>query len=125
MSFASDISKYAKKTKLSMDDAVVAINTQLTNDIIVGTPVDSGRARGNWYPSISKPSNEVNLEAEDKSGAGAISEAQNVAKGSSGTVFYLTNNLKYIKRLEYGWSNQAPSGFMRRAIKNMKSALKG
>jgi hypothetical protein len=32
--------------------------------------------------------------------------------GAAGKVHYLTNNLPYAYRLEYGWSRQAPNGMV-------------
>ena len=127
MNFLADIQRYAKKANLNMNDAVVAINSKITSDIIDATPVDSGRARGNWYATIGNYSNEVDLDKKDKSGMSTISKAQKIANGSAGVVFYLTNNLPYIYEIEYhGWSKiKAPKGMVRISIKNMKSALKG
>ena len=34
-------------------------------------------------------------------------------KWESGFTFYMTNNLPYGERLEYGWSSKAPSGMVR------------
>jgi hypothetical protein len=49
-----------------------------------------------------------------------------------GDLYYLTNNLPYIERLEYGWSKQAPGGMVRKNmqnfnrlfVKNLKAASK-
>jgi len=75
--------------------------------------VDSGRARGNWQPAINNAIG-VELETTDKNGNATItkvgSETNNLKAGDT---FYLSNNLPYAERLEYGWSKQAPSGMVR------------
>ena len=125
MSFASDISKYAKKTKLSMDDAIVAINSEVASNIIYLTPVDSGRARGNWYPTIGTVSTKIDLDKKDKTGKETADKAEKIAEKSAGQVFFLANNLKYIHRLEYdSWSKQASRGFLRVSIQEMETTLK-
>lgn len=119
MSFASDLANYAKKTKLGIDKAVVAINAQITTDIIENTPADTGRAKGNWFASFEASSNETTESTHSQ-----LNDALAKANNSAGKVFYLTNNLPYINRLEYGWSKQAPSGMVRVSIKNANKALR-
>ena len=84
----------------------------LSNSIIMDTPVDKGTARGNWQPDINSIQNDV-LEIEDKSGnvtvAKVASQTNNLKLGQ---FFTLTNNLPYILRLEYGWSKKSPNGML-------------
>lgn len=122
MAFGSDIARYAQKTGLSIDNAVVSICAQLSKSIIDDTPVDKGTLRGNWYATIGSPSNskdENRLESE------AISDAQSKSKDASGAVFYLTNNLEYAHRIEYqGWSKyKAPAGMVRKNVEIIKTKL--
>lgn len=129
MSFASQISAFGVKTKEQMDFFVFTICTDIANGVVLKTPVDSGRARANWFPSLDTPA--VGTTARtDKAGASALSEARQIAKLAAGRVFYLTNNLPYIRHLEYGlygippgsangpktisgYSKQAPAGMVR------------
>ena len=82
--------------------------------IIRGTPVDTGRARGNWQCSLGSPvTNEI--DRLDPNGSGAVSEV--IATVKIGEVNYLSNNVPYIRRLEYeGHSKQAPNGMVRIAL---------
>jgi len=122
MSFGSDLANYAKKTKVSIDNAVISINTQVATSIIKMTPFDTGRARGNWLASIDKIESGTSETAKE---ANAMYDAISTASKSAGTVFYLTNNLPYIQRLEYdNWSKQAPQGMVRISIASAKSALR-
>lgn len=92
-------------------------------NIQLGTPVDTGAARNNWFFSENSPSNEMTSKASGNNIN--IDEFPDVV---ANTGLYFTNNLPYIIPLEYaGHSGQAPSGwvrteihFMRKAIRNIK-----
>ena len=77
------------------------------------TPVDTGRARGNWQTTIGKPAT-GNVDAEDKGGGATIAKVAGAVQGWDGMGdAFLSNNLPYINRLENGYSGQAPSGMVR------------
>lgn len=124
MSFEVDINKWANKVNLSVDNAIVAVCAQISTEVIKRTPVDTGRARANWIPSIGTPSDNV-TDNTDTSGILATNKALNVSKVASGKMFWLVNNLPYIQKLEYGWSNQAPHGMVRLTMQQVKNSLKG
>lgn len=121
-----------------MDFFVFTICTEITSGIVLKTPVDTGRARANWFPSLDAPSGNVTTKT-DLSGSGAIASARPLAEQASGRVFYLTNNLPYIRHLEYGlygappgsangpktiggFSKQAPAGMVRVTINEVVRA---
>ncbi len=84
--------------------------------IVLNTPIDTGKARGNWYPSLGAPDMSV---SESARGSGvSIGRIQSFVKSSTnpGTV-YLTNSLPYIDLLDGGWSGQAPQGFTNKSIR--------
>jgi hypothetical protein len=76
------------------------------------TPVDTGRARGNWTATVGHRS-AGSTDGVDPIGGSTVANAQAVANGwdGNGSIF-LTNNLPYIERLEHGHSGQAPSGMV-------------
>lgn len=87
-----------------------------------GTPVDTGWARANWVPQIGTPAagtvgtrKQAEAGQVDQTGS-AAGEAQllgfKLAKGS----IWITNNVRYIVRLNEGSSQQAPPGFVQAAI---------
>ena len=123
MSFASDVAKFAAKVGKSVDETGRAIALELFGSIIKDTPVDTGRARGNWQTTIDTPSNgEV-----DRTGSSvALGELGSTAPSFvAGKVIYLSNNLPYIYRLEYdGWSDQAPSGFVRKNVARIQQIVR-
>ena len=122
-SFAKQMQAFAEKTNQRIDDVIIGFTFQLSESIILMTPVDKGRARGNWNPSIGTPDGTVGV-AIDKTGSSVLSKTKSVAEKAPGNIFYFVNNLPYIRRLEYGWSVQAPQGMVRVTILNFRRALK-
>ena len=87
----------------------------LSTDIIMDTPVLSGRLRNNWFPSVNQGTNKTTKYTGEK-GAAATSRVSAV-KFKLGDTLYLTNNLPYAERIEFkGWSAKAPSGMVRKNL---------
>ena len=122
MSFASDVAKYAKLAGASVDETGRAIVLELFGSVIKDTPVDTGRARGNWQTSMDSPA----TGETDRKGEGvALAEVdQQTASFGAGKVIYLSNGLPYILRLEYGWSKQQPGGMVRRNVARIQSIVR-
>lgn len=122
MSFASDMEAYAKKAGASLEETSRAIVLELFGSVIKDTPVDTGRAKGNWQTTIGAPaSGTVDRLGESE----AIADvSQQTASFGAGKVIYLSNNLPYIYRLEYdGWSDQAPAGMVRKNIARIQQIV--
>jgi len=86
------------------------VGLDLLDRIIRRTPVDTGRARGNWQVSLGSPAGGV-LETNDKGGQDARRRGKAVldayaasaaASGNPFTVIWLSNNLPYVVVLEEG-----------------------
>lgn len=114
---ASNTDRLVRKTALAVDSTVV-----------LGTPVDTGRARSNWQVELNGPADGV-IEAyvAGKGGStaaenvtAALAQARQVIAQYSGDVpnasINITNNLDYIGDLNDGSSAQAPAGFVEKAI---------
>lgn len=98
--FSATIRDWVAKTKKVVDADVRAIEIALFSGVILATPVDTGRARGNWQTTVGGPATGT-VDRLDPSGGEAIQDvAQNI--GGAGKVTWLTNNLPYIEVLEYG-----------------------
>ena len=122
MSFASDVAKYAKLAGASVDETGRAIVLELFGSVIKDTPVDTGRARGNWQTSMDSS---ATGETDRKGEQAALAEvAAEVAGFGAGRIIYLSNGLPYILRLEYGWSKQQPGGMVRRNVARIQSIIK-
>ena len=92
---------------------------ETTKDIIMDTPVDEGRLRGNWQVGVNyQPSSQ--LEMLDRTGMatiGRITAIITLLQYDQKLVF--CNNLPYAIPIEYGHSREkAPQGMVRRNIAN-------
>lgn len=126
-SFALDIKAFAERAGQAADLVVRKVCMDLMSDITLNTPVDTGRARANWFASIGAPvSGTVEYAGNPSAASGeAISNAQVAISQAPGNVFWITNNLPYIYRLEFeGWSKQAPNGMVRLAIDRAQRAMR-
>ena len=136
MTFALDIRKFAEKAKANTDEVIAGTCLDLSRRVILRTPVDSGQARWNWQGSIGAP--KVNeLKGNDKGGFKRIGQLVNVTDKASGNVFFLTNNMPHINKLEFGgypansptgktsggYSTQAPAGMVRITIREFNQVV--
>lgn len=72
-----------------------------------------GRFRGSWAISVGAASTKEPGRI-DPGGAQTIAEeSAKLAGFTAGPAIYLTSNVPYAVRLEYGWSKQAPAGMVR------------
>lgn len=113
MTFAREVTLFAKKAEASTDKAVRAITFSLFREVVQRTPVDTGRLKGNWQVSQGAPARSA-LDSSDASGGRTITAIAG-GIGGAGTVTFLANNLAYAERVEYdGWSHtKAPAGMVR------------
>ncbi len=87
------------------------------SQVVIATPVLSGRARGNWQVTSGNP---VDQETgrDDKSGGATIAAGQAaIAAHQPGAGIILQNNVPYIVVLNTGTSKQAPEMFIERGIR--------
>lgn len=111
-------------------DVVRATAIKLQNGMIEKSPVDTGHFKGNWQCGIGG----INTAGSDRKdttpigkydSVGASLATQTVLKGwKPGQTINLTNSLPYSSRLEYGWSKQAPAGFVRLTVQEHGDYLK-
>ena len=96
----------------------------LTSDIISDTPVDTGRLKNNWFPSVGAASEQTTEATANEAGDRAEKCAQNEL--TLDKTFYFTNNLPYALRIEFeGWSKvKAPQGMVRRNAIRWKQIVK-
>ena len=103
----------SKKLIDDNEDLRRAVIVELFSSVIKDTPVDEGRAQGNWQTSHTVARYEEVAGA--KSGAAALDDVKSTVNSSIDKDLFLSNNVPYINRLEYdGWSDQAPRGMVRK-----------
>ena len=109
--FTFDMSKFANKSLGEIEQVVRKTAIDLTTSIIKSTPVDTGRARANWFVSFESA---IEDTTDDTNSAKALSNATTtIATNKIGKYIYIQNNLDYAAKLEYGASKQAPQGMVR------------
>lgn len=119
-----DLAKYAEK---AADDVKEVRNTfafMLFGSCVRKTPVDTGRARGNWQISVGQPAQEIDrLDSKKKGSEPAFSKVEKTKmdKADGDEDIYISNNLPYIGKLEYGYSKQAPQGMVGVTVANAES----
>jgi len=125
MSWESDWKKIESKIDQTLNKGIRATLFEVSVAIIKETPADLGTARRNWQASVGRgATGEIAAEGSVRSSeAKAIAEVDQTVSVAVGDLYYLTNNLPYIERLEYGWSEQAPGGMVRKNMQNFNRLL--
>jgi len=123
-SFADQMRAWERKTAAKMDVAVRKIALQMFTRIILKSPVDTGRFRGNWHIAIGSVP-EGTLELDDKTGTATIAKGAAIALGmNAGDIVYFANNLPYAQRLEEGYSQKAPAGMVALTVQEFQSIVR-
>lgn len=110
---SADISDFTERETIRY---ILTLRNQLISDPPIGTPIDTGWATNNWWYSESEPAtgfaSDVNAAKQRQD-----DDTQSIANFKlNGQTVHITNNVPYIGRLNNGYSNQTPAGFVDRAI---------
>ena len=143
-----NVKKMLAKNKREANKKVRGVFLAGLGPIIEATPADKGRARNNWFLTVGAPSNKTTTSAS-VGGGGSLSQASKLPKIVLGKKIFFTNNLPYINILEYGgypspvekgsyikksksyeilsvngYSKQAPTGWVRKAVILMRNKIR-
>ena len=120
MSWRNQPINFGVKALKDADKFTKRITGEMLATVVVATPVDTGQARGNWRVSVCVLDKKTD-QTQDRSGQGSISKgiATIPSGGGIGKIVYLSNSLNYIKKLNDGWSMQAPKNFMQISFMNV------
>lgn len=116
VSFGADIRAFAKVVQQRMDKVHRSVTMQLFTAVIYDTPVDTGLARGSWYPSLGAP---MIGTPRVVPGATVAAEVEALMRNAPmSKIAYLSNHVPYVTHLEYGtasygFSPKAPQGMVR------------
>ena len=96
------------------DDFSKKVAGEMLQRVVVQTPIDTSAARQNWRVGVGSVNALVDENETDGSGQGAIRKglATIQSGGGIGKIVYISNSLRYIERLNNGWSMQAPANFV-------------
>lgn len=123
-SFALDVRAFVLKAQEAQDQVFREVVLEIARSIILMSPVDTGRFRGNWQTEVNRiPAGQ--LDVFDKEGGPTIAKVVNGTVALKvGDVAYIANNLPYAIELEYGHSTQAPAGMVRITVERFQSIVR-
>ena len=126
MSFSVDVSRWVERAQLNNEEVIRSVALKLFSAVIVGSPVDEGTFRNNWFVSGATPSININELDDGGSNSDIINRtASDIKKLIKWDSITFTNNLPYARVIEFGgfrgagpniaggYSKQAPSGVVR------------
>ena len=112
-----------KVDRKDLDKAFRSICLGIYKDVILGTPVDTGRARGNWQIAVGVPPREEITRKERGGATNKMNEAKSkINRPMAGKSVFMANNVGYIMKLEEGHSVQS-RGFITRAMKRAEARV--
>lgn len=118
--FTANLSGIVEKAKGKVDVAVRKVALELFRDVVVMSPVLSGRFRANWQVGFGTVPFGIS-DSTDWEGTMPYIEAALGSYTPVGESIFLVNNLPYAQRLEYGYSKKAPDGMVRISLENFKN----
>lgn len=147
--FALDIAAWVAKAKDNTDKVVRGVLQEVGDELLLRSPVGDrekwainagrkaaglrllppgyvgGRFKGNWQMGVDEP---MTGTLPDIDPSGTASRARMLAAippQAAGKRYYITNNLPYARRLEEGWSKQAPSGMVALTVVRYQAIVDG
>jgi hypothetical protein len=111
------LDRLARSAGLKLDTVTRKVTLDLFTAVVQKSPVDTGRFKGNWNVSTTTPNVSVSATVN---GARGLTEAQKALGIPAGGIAYLSNGLPYARRLEYGYSGQAPAGMVRLSVREFR-----
>lgn len=129
-----DIENLSERTIAKIQKIMKTAALELFKSVIMMTPVDTGRARGNWQCTENKEASGIIKKIRNESETIRVM-MDKVIKSSIEKGIFLTNNLPYIQKLEYGgygdgpktqggYSKQAPQGMVRVSLERIEKDLR-
>jgi hypothetical protein len=104
------------KIQAAYSQHVRKLTLDVLRAVIDKTPVDTGHARGNWFPSFGKE----DFGESDGNSPNYLPSLDTASIARFEPVF-IQNNAPYISALEYGHSQrQAPQGMVRVTVAEFK-----
>lgn len=114
MSFAVDLRRFSAQTQERLVVIPRKIALEVLRRVVMRTPVDQGRARGNWQTEVGTM-NEGESDVVDPGGGAAIEAGVSAIESwtAENVGLFIFNNVPYIGKLEDGYSDQAPAGMVK------------
>lgn len=117
MAWKTPPSAHKKQVRVDSDKMAKRVGLKILRILTIVSPVDTGRFKANWRVGIASPETRPTGK-RDKGGGNTFNEgATKIKQAKRGTTLFISNNLPYARRLNEGWSQQAPANFVEQAIK--------
>lgn len=140
LQFSRNIRKRGSQVENAGTRVTQQVAKRALRTLVLNTPVDTGKARSNWRVGIGAPTSaEIDpyvpgrkLGIGERANAAATIAAGNRRIDTSspgrgnrlGLAIYISNNVRYIDKLNSGSSLQHPGGFIDMAILESRLALR-
>jgi hypothetical protein len=138
--FSKEITAFVRATTLRADLVFNKVVLDTYGQLVQESPVDTGRFRAAWRVSVTRgpvgrvdrsvpPPRNRRRGRRGPTGGDPINRTEQgralsgIKRVRLGDMVHITNSLPYARRLEDGWSKQAPKGWVRRIFNRMKASL--
>jgi hypothetical protein len=135
--FANRMERRADNLPREINRLSVLLVRTIVADLVYVTPVDTSTALSNWQVGLNGAIDLTRAPYSPGAGgstkgasasaaiAAADAELEGRSPASVGNPIYISNALPYIRRLNDGYSRQAPAGFVERSVLLSRSVLRG
>jgi hypothetical protein len=115
--------KIAAITRRNVAKVMQIATVEFYRQVIISTPVDTGRARHGWNITIQSPS--LTVPPEGQYSIPNINEhgLDTIVSVSPEQIIYITNRVPYIEDLNKGSSRQAPARFVELAAERVQRGI--
>lgn len=125
MSWTNPPTNFALEIVKQSDDHLRKVAAEMLQQVIIGSPVDTGAFRGNNIISLNSADDSFDISKTDTAGNTSISNGtEKILQAKIGDTIYLQNNLPYAVALEDGHSQQTPLGIYSIAYMNTVNKFK-
>ena len=115
--------KFGEVTKQDHRKIVSKVGMEVTSRLVQATPVDTGRARANWWPSVTVARTRTLKSTDQSRPMRLASRAFADQKLPYFATLFIANNLDYISKLNSGSSTQAPAHFVESTVGSVLDVL--
>jgi len=129
--FKVQLKDFEKLTEAEGIKLLKKVALQVLTGVVEKTPVDTGRARGNWQVAVGAagggtvelldPSGEAEAHLDASSSAAIAAGLGKLSSVKLGSTIVIYNNVEYIVALENGHSGQAPQGMVKLTVAEVQS----
>ena len=111
MSWKNKPNNFALQVLADGDSHLRKVSAEMLQQVIIGSPVDTGAFRGNHRISVNSEDSAYDVSSADKGGNTTQEQGnQKILQAKLGDTVYVQNNLPYAVALENGHSEQKPNG---------------